>query len=201
MPKKIIAKNRGRHHLLFEGPELVGKSWLMSQVYDVLEARYNAGRVVLDGCHWFNSDVGVFGTEHSHFCLNRYAEMLKELKNKNVLFEKFHLSDIVYQRLHRRQEVNYRALEKKLVALNTKIILCVIKEDEQELAKRIADRLKLYPHYERILQKPSWYINQQREYLKEAAKTTLPVLRVDLTKLPNQSPVREIFKFINEPYL
>ena len=128
----------------------------MSQVYDYLEVKYNQNKVVLDGCHWFNSDVGVFGTDNGYFCIEKYIEILEHLQNKNVLFEKLHLSDIVYNRIHRQKELSYTAIENKLFKLGAKIILCTFQEDEKILEKRIQDRLNLYPHYERILQNPAW---------------------------------------------
>lgn len=45
------------HHIIFEGAELVGKSYIMSRIYDFLEEKYNKNRNILDGCHWFNSDI------------------------------------------------------------------------------------------------------------------------------------------------
>ena len=39
------------HHIIFEGAELAGKSWLMSQVYDQLEPKYNQQNHILDDCH------------------------------------------------------------------------------------------------------------------------------------------------------
>src|SRR4030042_6293922 len=101
-----------QHHLIFEGAELAGKSWIISQVYDFLDAKYNKEKLVLDGCHWFNSDVGIFGTRHGKFCIERYVEMLEKLRINNVLFEKFHISDIIYNRMHRNKEINYAKIEK-----------------------------------------------------------------------------------------
>ena len=51
------------HHLIFEGAELSGKSWLISQVYNYLEPKYNQSDFILDGCNWFNCDVGIYGTK------------------------------------------------------------------------------------------------------------------------------------------
>ena len=39
------------HHLIFEGAELSGKSWIMSQIYNYLEPKYNQSKDILDGCH------------------------------------------------------------------------------------------------------------------------------------------------------
>lgn len=173
------------HHIIFEGAELVGKSYLMSRMYDFLEEKYNKNRNILDGCHWFNSDVGIFGTKYGKPCIERYIEMLEIMKDKNVLFEKFHISDIVYNRLHRGKEISYKTIEKKLLKFNTKIIFCYIQEDIKLLKKRIRERLRLYPHYERILQNPRWYIMQQREYKKEIQKTMLPYKQIDVTHIPS----------------
>ncbi|MFH1191926.1 MAG: hypothetical protein V1655_00445 [bacterium] len=185
------------HHLIFEGAELAGKSWLISRVYDFLETKYNQEKIILDGCHWFNSDVGIFGTENGKFCIEKYIEILEHLKNKNIIFEKLHISDIVYNRIYRNKELNYSETEKKLARLNTKIILCAFKEDEKMILKRIEERLNLYPHYKRILRKPKWYIAQQREYIKEIKKTKLPYLIIDSSELPGDQH-EKILKWIGE---
>ena len=188
---------KNANHLIFEGAELDGKSYLMARIYDFLEMKYNKNRAILDGCHWFNTDVGIFGTEFGKPCIEKFLEILEIMPDKNVLFEKFHLSDIVYNRLHRHQEINYQAVEKKLKKLNAKIIFCTIKEDKNVLQKRIQDRLNLYPHYERMLQNPDWYIRQQEEYKKEIKKTMLPYLEIDMTEIPNKKHL-EILRWINE---
>lgn len=75
------------HHIIFEGAELAGKSWLMSQIYNYLEPKYNSGGYLLDGCHWFNCDVGVYGTKHGRPIIKSYLKIFKELKNSNLLIE------------------------------------------------------------------------------------------------------------------
>ncbi|KKQ57669.1 MAG: hypothetical protein US74_C0002G0028 [Parcubacteria group bacterium GW2011_GWA2_38_13] len=186
------------HHIIFEGAELVGKSYVMSQVYDIVEAKYNATGNILDGCHWFNSDIGIFGTRFGKPCIEKYVEMLEILKEKNVLFEKFHISDIVYNRLRGNIAISYKSVEKKLLRLEAKIILCTIKEDESVFQKRIQDRLRLYPHYTRILKSPGWYIGQQRKYINEIKKTKLPHLIVDMTEIPNEKSSKDILRWIGE---
>jgi thymidylate kinase len=185
-------------HLIFEGAELSGKSWLLAQVYDYLEPKYNRNKKVLDGCHWFNCDIGVYGTKHGKKVIENYLKIFTELKNKNLLVEKLHLSDIVYNRLHNSVEVNYRALEKKLKNLGFKIILITFPEDEDLLRRRIKDRLSLYPHYERILREPKWYIKQQQEYLREIKKSSLPYLIIKTNRLPDKNLVSEILKWLGE---
>jgi hypothetical protein len=186
------------HHLIFEGAELSGKSWIMSQIYNILEPKYNQSGVILDGCHWFNCDVGVFGTEHGQPVIGRYVKIFDELKGKNILAEKFHLSDIVYNRMHFNREVEYKTIEDMLLDLEFKIVLLSFPEDKKLIEKRIQDRLNIYPHYTRIVREPLWYIEQQREYIKEAKKSCLPVLVVETERLPDERKVREILQWIKE---
>jgi thymidylate kinase len=195
---KKILKNKKPVHLIFEGAELSGKSWLMSQIYDHLEAKYNKNKLILDGCHWFNCDVGIFGTKHGKAVIKYYNKIFAELKNKNLLLEKFHLSDIVYNRLHRKVKVGYKTEEKFLLENNFKIILCAFPENKKILKQRIKDRLKLYPHYQRILRQPNWYIKQQQEYLKEIKKTKLPYLIIETDKLPDNKLVQKILEWVGE---
>ena len=67
------------HHLIFEGAELAGKSWIMSQVYNHLEPKYNSNQGLLDGCHWFNCDVGVFGSEHGRRVIGQYLGTVRPM--------------------------------------------------------------------------------------------------------------------------
>jgi len=187
-----------KHHLIFEGAELAGKSWLMSQIYNNLEPKYNKNKKLLDGCHWFNSDVGVYGTKHGKIVINNYLNIFDELKNKNLIVEKLHISDIVYNRLHRKKEINYKNIENKLKKLNFKIILITFPNNKKILKQRIQDRLNLYPHYERILRSPEWYINQQKEYLKELKKSKLKSLIIKTNQLPDKSLVNKILNWIGE---
>lgn len=186
------------HHLIFEGAELAGKSWIMSQIYDHLEPKYNQNKVILDGCHWFNCDVGVYGTKHGKKVISGYLKIFSELKNKNILVEKLYLSDKIYNRLHNNKEIDYTGVETKLKKMDFKLILITFPEDKKLLGERIKDRLNLYPHYERILRDPEWYIRQQREYVKEIKKSKLPCLIIKTKTLPDQDIIKKILKWIGE---
>jgi len=185
------------NHLIFEGCELVGKSYLISKIYDFLEKKYNKNKNILDGCHWINSDIGIFGGEKSKPIINGYIEILKDLKNENVIFEKFHISDIVYQKMYHNKKIDYKKEEKLLSDLNTKIILLTVKPDKKLFEKRLNDRLNLYPHYKRIIKSPNWYIKQQKEYKKEIKKTKLPYIEIDTTNLPTNN-WEDILKWLKE---
>lgn len=77
-------------------------------------------------------------------------------------------------------------------------MLVTFPEDEKVLEKRIKDRLNLYPHYERILRNPEWYIQKQREYIKEIKKSKLPYLIVETNKLPDDDLIKQILRWIGE---
>ncbi|HNX10527.1 MAG TPA: hypothetical protein PKI61_00015 [bacterium] len=185
-------------HLIFEGAELSGKSFVMSQVYNFLEAKYHQGPNRLDGCYWFNCDLGFFGSDRGEKIIKSYLKILKTLAADNVILEKFHLTDIVYNFMYRRKTIRYNRTEKKLQALGYKIIFLSFPEDEELLQKRLADRLRLYPHYQRIAKEPSFYIQQQRLYRKKLQASRLPYLEIEMSSLPDQEAIDRVLRFIGE---
>ena len=188
----------GKHKIIFEGAELTGKSYLMSQVFNDIEPKYNSGGHILDGCHWFNCDVGIFGTSLGEIALGKYLDLVEAIAESNVMMEKFHLTEAAYQKIYNGQDFDFSAIEERLKKLDTKIIMVTFDEDEELVAKRLADRLKLYPHYSRIAQKPRDYIHQQQVYLELLKKSQLEYLVVNASQLPNPSLVDTILKFLGE---
>lgn len=189
-----------KYHLIFEGAELTGKSFIISQVYNFLEKKYSSTTYpyLLDGCFWINADIGIFGTPNGKKMINNYINQTKILNNYNIIFEKFHITDQVYSLLYRKKKINYKNIEKKLKKLNFKIIYLTILPDKQLIAKRLKERLKLYPHYNRIKQSAGQYIQQQKLYEKIIQKTTLPVLKIDSSILPNEKIINQILKWLKE---
>lgn len=187
-----------KHKIIFEGAELAGKSYLMSQVYNNIEPKYNSGGHILDGCHWLNLDIGIYGTPFGQIALARYVELLEDLKDTNVIAEKFHLTEAVYQKLYNNNDFDFSSIEKKLKEIKAKIILLIFDEDEKLLQQRLSDRLKLHPHYSCIAQKPADYIKQQRLYLELIKKSQLDYLIINSSKLPNPFLVDKILEFIRE---
>ncbi|RJR08767.1 hypothetical protein C4588_05510 [Candidatus Parcubacteria bacterium] len=187
-----------KHNIIFEGAELSGKSYLMSQIYDYLEPKYNSGGKIMDGCHWFNCDVGIFGTKFGQIALEKYLELLEDINDTNVMVEKFHLTEAVYQKLYNNQDFDYSNIEKRLAKIKARIVLTIFDEDEKLLAKRLEDRLKLYPHYSRIAQTPQEYIAQQKLYLELIKKSKLDYLIINSSQLPNPPLVDKILDFLRE---
>ncbi len=186
------------HHLIFEGAELSGKSWIMSQIYNNLEPKYNQSKEILDGCHWFNADVGVYGTELGKGVIKNYLRIFTVLKEKNIIVEKLHISDLVYNQIYNNKNINYKSQEQKLLELGFKIILIKFKPDKKLLEKRIQDRLNLYPHYKNIQKTPQWYIDQQRKYEKVVESSILPTLSIETDILPDNKHTEKILGWIGE---
>jgi len=200
MEKNKILKRKKipKHNIIFEGAELAGKSYLMSQVYDYLEPKYNSGAKIMDGCHWFNCDVGIFGTRFGQKTILKYLELLEDINDSNVMIEKFHLTEAVYQKLYNKQDFDFSKIEDRLFNIKAKIILLIFDEDEKLLQKRLEDRLKIYPHYSRIAQTPADYIKQQQLYLKLIKQSKLDYLIINSSKLPNPSLVNKVLEFLRE---
>lgn len=190
--------SKDKQHIIFEGPELAGKSYLMSEVYKVIEPKYNSGGHILDGCHWFNLDVGLYGTPLGEKALLRYLELLEDIKDTNFMAEKFHITETAYQKLYNNIDFDYLSIEARLKKINTKLILVTYDADEDLIRHRLEDRLRLYPHYSRIAQKPAGYIKQQQLYTELVEKSKLDHLIVNASHLPNPSLVDEILKFLKE---
>ncbi len=190
--------NNPKHNIIFEGPELGGKSWLMSQVFNYLEPKYNSGGKTMDGCHWFNCDVGIFGTKHGQIAIEKYMDLLEAINDTNVMLEKFHLTEAVYQKLYHNKDYDFKSIDNRLKKINAKIILVTFDKDEKLLKKRLADRLNLYPHYSKIAQEPKDYIKQQQLYLELIKESNLEHLIVNASVLPNDKLVDDIIKFLGE---
>lgn len=184
------------YHLIFEGAELAGKSWIISQIYNHIEPKYNASGNILNGCHWFNCDVGIYGTEHGKRVNKNYLKICEELKGSNIILEKFHISDIVYNKIFHKKNISYKKIEEVLAELGFKVILITLPPDPAVIEKRLQDRLNLYPHYARIAQNPEWYIKQQDLYLAEVKRSRLPYLIVETNQLPDKNIIKNILNWI-----
>ncbi|MBT6691702.1 hypothetical protein HOB10_05235 [Candidatus Parcubacteria bacterium] len=187
-----------KHNIIFEGPELGGKSYLMSQIFNHLEQKYYSGGKIMDGCHWFNCDVGIFGTKFGQTALLKYLELMEEINDTNVMVEKFHLTETVYQKLYNNKTFDFSDIEARLKLIKAKIILVIFDEDESLIAKRLEDRLNLYPHYDRIAQQPKEYLKQQRMYIDLIKSSQLEYLIVNASVLPNPALVEDILGFLKE---
>ncbi|MFA5154846.1 MAG: hypothetical protein WC453_00265 [Patescibacteria group bacterium] len=184
------------HHLIFEGAELSGKSWVIAQIYSELEPKYAASSNVLDGCYWLNCDLGFFGTDLAAPMIENYLEIFRTLREKNMLIEKFSLSAAVYNIIYGTGAIDRQIVDQALAMLGFKIVLLTFPEDRQLIQRRLDDRLRLYPNYGRIAKRPDFYIKQQRLYQKLIAQSPLPYLMVQAEKFPDDGVVEQIRTWI-----
>lgn len=187
-----------KYNIIFEGAELSGKSYLMGQLFGYLEPKYNSGKKIMDGCHWLNCDIGIFGTKFGEITLMKYLELMEAINDTNVLVEKFHLTEHIYQKLYNNKDFDFTAVEERLKKINAKIILTTYDEDEELVNKRLQGRLGLYPSYGRIAKTPAEYIEQQKMYLDLIKQSKLEYLVVNASSLPDEKLLAKILKFLKE---
>ena len=120
------------------------------------------------------------------------------MREANIIMEKLHLTEAVYQKLYNKIDFDFFNIEKRLKKEKVKIILTIYDEDEKLIKKRLKERLELYPHYKRIAQEPTQYIEQQRLYLKLLKKSKLDYLIINTSKLPDDNLTTKVLKFIKE---
>ena len=137
-------------------------------------------------------------SKYSQEELDKYLELAESLANANVMLEKFHLSEAVYQKLYNKQDFDFKSIETRLKKLDAKIILVTFPEDEEIIKARLQDRLNLYPHYESIAQTPAEYIKQQQLFKELIKQSSLEYLIIETDKLPDESLVEKILNFIGE---
>jgi thymidylate kinase len=152
----------------------------------------------MDGCHWINCDIGILGTKYGETMLIKYLELIEKLKEANIIIEKFHLTEAVYQKLYYQRDFDFNKIDNRLKKINAKIILSTFDEDAALLKHRLRDRLKHYPHYQKIAQQPRDYIEQQKLYLKLLESSQLEHLIVNTSKLPDQKIIDDILHFLKE---
>ncbi len=187
-----------RHLLIFEGGELVGKSYSISEVYNQLEEKYQTNNSILNGCHWLNCDIGLFGDQYGRLAIEKYLELVEQITDRHIILEKFHLSDMAYSLFYQKKKISYNDIESRLLELGARLIFCRTANNLEIFRERLADRLALYPHYQRIAKTPQRYLELQNVYQQLISESKLPTLTVDTTVLPNKQITKEILQWLNE---
>lgn len=184
------------YRICIEGAELVGKSFITHEIYSALEPTQNSNTpFLLDGCHWFNCDIGIFGTHAGKPMIQHYIELLDHIP-AHVLFEKFHIADQVYAAEFNKKIPDYQDLEKTMLEKNMCIIFLEADMSDTLLERRLQDRINLYPHYK--ARPYELYQKQHELYETFIQKTTLPYLRVDTSTLPNQKIIDTILTWLQK---
>lgn len=185
--------------LIFEGAELVGKSTLTSAMYQKLVHAYTTSNEILDGCYYLYCDIGIFSTPLARDYIYHMAKIVELMKQRNVVLDKFHLADEVYQLEYRDNEVSHRWVEEEILRpLDVRMILVTV--SEEHLEQRLQQRLQSDPHYT-LIQKPfDFYKRMQERYLQAIQHTTLEWLQVD-GSVPPAENVNRILAWANMDHL
>jgi hypothetical protein len=107
-----------------------------------------------------------------------WARLFELHRYYSWVVDRFHLSTMAWQRIHRGTDEDFGWLEERLEPLGFHVVLCVRREDTFEAAR--AERLK-------VSGKPSQYddigvfIEEQAVLREIAATSRLPVLEVDVS--------------------
>lgn len=185
-----------RNIIIFEGVELAGKSWVMSQLYPILETQGNTNPLFLNGCIWFNCDIGLLGDTYGQTFIEHQIKLAQAIPDRTMLWEKFHISDAAYRQFHGLEKISYNATEEQLLALGARIIFCRVNPDQALFEQRLADRLRLYPHYQHIAKSPADYIRLQTVYEQVIVDSKIPSLTLDTSQLPNINLVSQISSWL-----
>ena len=185
--------------LIFEGAELVGKSTLTAATYQRLVHAYTSSNEILDGCYYLYCDIGIFSTSLAREYIFHMAKIIELMKERNVVLDKFHLADEVYQKEYRGKTVSHQWVEDQILRpLGTRMILITVSEDHLE--QRLQERLKSDPHYALIKKPFDFYKRMQERYLQAIQHTTLDWLLVD-GAMPPEENVTRILAWANMPTL
>lgn len=172
------------HHLIFEGAELTGKSYLIHQVWNFLEEKYNTGQGIMDGCTWFNADVGLFGSKDGWPLVEGYLNIARTLRHRNLIFEKLHFTQHIYSEMI--DEEKFLAADEALADLGFRVVLTTVDNDPYIFEYRLGERLKSNHSYQRIARTPEEYLESQNRYRRLSEKSKLDVLVVNNTQIPNE---------------
>lgn len=176
------------YHIIFEGSELTGKSYTIHPVWNQIEKENNSGQGIMDGCHWFNTDIGILGTIDGWGLIDKYIEIAQSISHRNIIFEKFHFTNLIYSK-----EDNFELFQQadqRLADLNFRLVLTTVSPEERIFSDRIRERLVTNKSYQRVVKKPAWYVDTQQNYRQLLKKTNLPAIEIDNTQIPNDNATK-----------
>ncbi|MFI5273789.1 MAG: hypothetical protein ACHQ4H_12215 [Ktedonobacterales bacterium] len=185
--------------LIFEGAELVGKSTLTAATYQRIVHAYTTSNEILDGCYYLYCDIGVFSTPLARDYIYHMAKIVELMKHRNVVMDKFHIADEVYQLEYRDKAVSHRWVEDDILrALDTRVVLVTV--SPEHLEQRLRQRLESDPHYALIQKGIDFYIRMQERYQAAISQTTLHWLEVD-GAAPVEANVSRVLAWAGMPAL
>lgn len=179
-PKIILEGTRLTHKTdlafaLNEHPRIVGPR----------KYRYHSPLISAEWCAFTNVPWGRglinFDAQEESLAMQTYEAWMHLIELQRYyswIVDRFHLSTIVFQRLHRGRQYDFQWLEERLDALNFRIVLCVRDPDSFAAARR--ERL-------RVSGKPSQYdalevfLREQELFRTVVEESRLESLELDIT--------------------
>jgi thymidylate kinase len=107
-----------------------------------------------------------------------WARLFEQLRYYSWIVDRFHLSTRVWQAMHRHRTIDFGWLEDRLAAVGFRIVLCIRQTETFESAR--AERLEVSGNpaqYDDL----SVFVREQRMFEEAAARSSLPVLRLDVS--------------------
>jgi len=177
--------------LILEGTRLTGKTELAfdlnqhPRIVGPRRYRYHSPLVSGEWCGFTNTPWGrgLINFEESETGLamatfDTWARLFEQLRYYSWIVDRFHLSTRVWQAMHRDRTIDFGWLEDRLAAVGFRIILCIRRTETFETAR--AERLEVSGNpaqYDDL----SVFVREQRMFEEAAARSSLPVLRLDVS--------------------
>jgi len=177
--------------LILEGTRLTGKTELAfalnehPRLVGARRYRYHSPLVSAEWCGFTNTPWGRglinFAPEETELAMATYdtwVTLFEQLRYYSWIVDRFHLSTQVWQALHHGVEPDFGWLERRLLAIGFRIVLCYRDPDSFPAAR--SERLEVSGN-------PSQYddleifVREQARFDAQAAQSLLPVLRLDVT--------------------
>jgi len=177
--------------LILEGTRLTGKTELAfdlnqhPRIVGPRRYRYHSPLVSGEWCGFTNTPWGrgLINFEESETGLamatfDTWARLFEQLRYYSWIVDRFHLSTRVWQAMHRDRTIDFGWLEDRLAAVGFRIVLCIRQTETFESAR--AERLEVSGNpaqYDDL----SVFVREQRMFEEAAARSSLPVLRLDVS--------------------
>ncbi|MGB5249259.1 MAG: hypothetical protein WBO47_06540 [Gammaproteobacteria bacterium] len=177
--------------LILEGTRLTGKTELAFSLNEhprlvgPRRYRYHSPLVSAEWCGFTNTPWGRglinFEAEETDQALATYdtwARLFEQLRYYSWIVDRFHLSTQVWQQLHRSRTLDFSWLERRLLAIGFRIVLC--SRDPESFSQAREERLQVSGNpsqYDDLKQ----FVHEQASFDKLASASLLPVLRLDVT--------------------
>lgn len=177
--------------IILEGTRLTGKTELAfalnedPRLVGARRYRYHSPLVSAEWCGFTNTPWGRglinYAPEETSLAMATYdtwVRLFEQLRYYSWIVDRFHLSSQVWQALNRGSQPDFAWLERRLLAVGFRIVLCY--RDTESFPAARSERLKVSGNpgqYDDL----EMFVREQARFDALAAQSLLPVLRLDVT--------------------